>query len=570
MVGILSILALLFIVNKFASFYLENIIKENLETKNPSLSGITYSLEIEDWNIDLVRGNLQAKNISLKPLKTISHSALNDDTAAYILDITISSVKFTGLRYHFLSQKKVTCDGLNIDGICCEIKHYPKDKEDTSTKKIETNPYHLIEPYLEELNVKKLKTSNGQLQYFRFEKSDTMQFTLNNLSLQADRFSINKDWQRGIKKTLLCDNIKLELEKFSHSLPDEDYTFHCESASINTSDSSLRIEGLHIEPVHSKMDFARLSSKNSDWSELKLEEIKLIGIHYHKNIIESVFFADSVYINRLEYQNFKNQNVASIRKLSSILYKSLQRAPVKMGIDRIRVDNSSVVYEELPRAKNEAGIIKFTDINANISNLTNIASENTINILAQGKFMDMGLIDAEFNFPTNSLTDIFSIKGTLGGMNLIGINDIIEPLVSCRIENGQLHRVDFDIVGSDDSAYIDMLVLYSKLEVVLLKSINNKNYPQRFVSGFLNKLLLPQDNPTEGCSIQTVRRVTYRNKYSSTFNYLWKIVFGGLCETIGLSEQKQQYLQNLAKEVKEIKENTEKIKQKKNAIGKRR
>ena len=60
------------------------------------------------------------------------------------------------------------------------------------------------------------------------------------------------------------------------------------------------------------------------------------------------------------------------RHIVPMIYSGLQKAPVKMAIDSLRVNNFSVVYEELAKKGTVPGKLFFTDMNGTFTGFTNI------------------------------------------------------------------------------------------------------------------------------------------------------------------------------------------------------
>lgn len=249
-------------------------------------------------------------------------------------------------------------------------------------------------------------------------------------------------------------------------------------------------------------------------------------------------------------QNFKNQQIIVPRRIVPMIYSGLQKAPVKLAIDSLDVNNFSVVYEELARKGIEPGKLFFTEMNGKFSGFTNVVTrpDQYIRLDANGKIMGKGYFTATWLLPVDSLNDRFILNAHMKDFDLTALNELITPLAFAKVESGRLDDFTFSTEASSKGAKVDMLFLYRDLKAEIFKEKHGEVIDNKFLSRLAN-LVLKHDNPDHpekgGHKPRQSHLTVERDPYHSTFNYIWQILRPPLIESVGVSKKTQ----DVAKEV---------------------
>lgn len=313
---------------------------------------------------------------------------------------------------------------------------------------------------------------------------------------------------------------------------------------VNLNNTDLNLEDIHLVSAYPKMEFAYRQPKHQDWFDVKVGRLGLSGIDLPAYFSEKVVRIKNVEVDNAELQNFKNQQIAVPRRIVPMIYSGLQKAPVKMAIDSLRVNNFSVVYEELSKKGIQPGKLFFTEMNGKFSGFTNIVSypDQYIRLDANGKLMGKGYFTATWQLPVDSLNDRFLLDAHMEDFDLNALNELITPLAFAKVESGKLVDFTFSTEASTKGATVDMLFLYRDLKAEIMKEKNGEVIDNKFLSRLAN-LVLKHDNPDhpeQGTYSPRYSHLTIeRDPYHSTFNYLWQILRPALTESVGVSKKVQ-------------------------------
>ncbi|GEM_PF-46925 len=388
-----------------------------------------------------------------------------------------------------------------------------------------------------EINVGRFNLINGYSdpvflqQYTRqpLPKYNAVDFTLEGLKIDNQ------------KQTFGLEDVALKTNGISLPVDNGFYILTIEDVDLNK--GNLQLRGLRLESPYSMIDFSYNHPKHSDWFDIRADFVSLQGIDLPSYYADQILRIEKAEITDAVLENFKNQKIILPRTIVPMIYEGLQKAPLKIDINEVAVNNLEVVYKELARGGSTAGKIFFTDMNGVFHGFTNVASfpGQFIRLDANGKLMDDGYFTAVWMLPVDTLNDRFYLQAHLPSYDLTTLNQIITPLAPARVVNGSVSDLTFHIDASSLGANIQMRFLYDKLKADLLKEKDGEMVKNKFLT-FLVNLVVRENNPRWAKQDPKVVDIDIvRNPYHSTFNYLWQNLRPAVAESVGISHGMQKF-----------------------------
>ena len=174
----------------------------------------------------------------------------------------------------------------------------------------------------------------------------------------------------------------------------------------------------------------------------------------------------------------------------------------------------------------------------NISNITNIPSAIKINnqmvISFDTKVLGKIPLTGDFKFKLNSDNGDFTTSGHTGAFDALVLNKISVPMALIKINSGKVNSLDFNFNGNNNGAKGDFVMKYDNLNVDVLKiDKETKKIKKRGLLSMAANLVVKDGNPQSG----DLRKETpefNRDIYKSFFNLVWKTVFTGMKQTVGI------------------------------------
>lgn len=476
----------------------------------------------------------------------------------FFSSIRISSIQSDSFQLKYMNTK--THEEICILTDTMDMKHILRNKETVSFKTI-----RFVRPELQiirsenTLSPKSLKISSdfsSQALSVFFDKLCMDTFQLDNAAIQYMQVQEN-----GERQVFRQDSIDLKMEgiricnsenhlslsgihfttRHVHIPLDKGfYVLKIESVDWNT--EALRFQKIHLVSPYSMMEFAYKQPRHKDWFDVQVGSLSFSGIDFLRYLSEKSLHIRSVKINDVLLQNFKNKQIEVPKRIIPMIYSELQKAPFKMAIDTLLINNMSVVYQELDQGRTSPGKLFFTGMNGRFSGFTNVVTSplQYITLNVDGKLMGKGKFKAVWLLPVDSVNNRFRLSTTLDHFELPDLNEIITPLTYARILSGQANNVRFEIDASDTSGNVHLIFPYENLKIELLKDKNNDSSENVFVSQIAN-WVIRQNNPREKDFLPyTVDMHIERDPYHSTFNYLWQMLRPALAESVGITKIEQE------------------------------
>jgi len=321
------------------------------------------------------------------------------------------------------------------------------------------------------------------------------------------------------------------------------YTLDFDKIDLNKKLAYAEISGIKMTSTYPKMEFSYIHPKHKDWFDVSVGDVVFSGLDYARLFKENVLKAKDLEVNNIVLQNLKNKQIYTPPKMQPMIYTKIQELPIGLDIDTANLKNFSVIYDELPKDSEEMGRILFENMNGRFSKLTNIASypNEYMHVDIDGQFMESGLFTARWDIPVSADYDCFVLRAHLKDFDLRALNPIFIPLAKAEMKTGYVNEFRFKTEATSMDAYANMLLLYTNLEVNLLKDPETQE-KKKFLSSLTN-MVIKSNNPDKKGGLPRVGDVNIvRDPYHSSFNYFWQIMQPAVVESVGVSQSKQNFM----------------------------
>ncbi len=495
--------------------------------------------------------------------------------APYISVLTVKRMNLLNAYVHYTFEEKQEKTYYEMDSVVINARGFElnNDEEFIKTLSFHVDPsnFHLIK---DSKPRKELYVSFDNLDIENIRRNtkgnsvETLDIQMNYMNMKTD--SLLAEWVKdttrltlsGLSTDIDFNNYHLEDISFSTSnlaLPVSDgfYTLHI--GKLDLKDKSLKLDSLHYVSTYPKMEFSYKHPKHSDWFDIKVGSLEMKEIDLSAFLTDRTLRMEEATVDDMVLWNLKNQKIKLPRRIVPMVYEGIQKAPIKIDIPLLLVNNFAVIYEELAQKGVSPGKLSITDVNGTVSDLTNIVSgeENQfIRIDADAKFMGKGDFNAIWLLPVDSLNDRFLIHAEMKSFNLVHLNEFITPLAGAKVKSGMVYNLAIDMDASSKAGSIHMSLPYRDLKVDLVKNKDGQMEKNSFTSFLVNTVVRNNNppNPDKADSQLRVANITItRNPYHSTFNYLWQMIRPALTESAGISQATQNFGKGVTKTIQEIK-----------------
>jgi hypothetical protein len=202
------------------------------------------------------------------------------------------------------------------------------------------------------------------------------------------------------------------------------------------------------------------------------------------------------------------------------------------------VEGGAIRYSELALDSARPGTIRFEDLHATLSNVTNdpalMTGSTPCRIHARASMSDAGLLDVTFAYDLLAPRLNLAYEGTFGSMPAKAVNEILVDLKGMRVSGGTHDSTRFRFEVVDDVATGEVRVLYRDLEIEFLDKITReRSLDDKLATFFANTFKIrgtnqpEKDRPATSVSIRRTRSPS-----TNFFRFIWENLREGVLETL--------------------------------------
>lgn len=299
--------------------------------------------------------------------------------------------------------------------------------------------------------------------------------------------------------------------------------------TISLSNHELQIEDLAIKTKYSKRELSKVLDKERDHMDAEMPLVTLRDLQFKVNDSTVQVSGSDLIIENPVLKVYRDKLVADDTSIKPLYSKSIRNIPFPLTLDSLHINNGAITYEEKVNAKQPAGAISFSNLNATLGNISNTYArgekKTTIHIISI--FMDESPLRIDWIFDVNDLKDTFQIQGELDALNATKMNSFTKASLNVELE-GKVKKTYFNIHGNNDRSSIDLRISYDNFKVKILNKENNRSW----VLSTVANIFVKKNTDSKRGAFTDARATAKRNKDKSFFNYLWINIQEGLKEVM--------------------------------------
>ena len=451
-----------------------------------------------------------------------------------------------GIR--LLDAKKLTLNGVNtneivknknlaVDTILCnEIILYelPVENLKVSTNKItrsadSTGFMNVYGVYMKHLDFPKVT-------FIPFAKSN---YSLGNIAIKINEVKASQLADLQMHPMDFTKEAQVSLASFSTSSRDGSYHFYFKNMSLNSLTKELNIGSFNANPFASEEIFSNKFHFQRDRFDITFTGISLKNIDMNR-LLDKQLIASDLLINNANAKIYRDLHKPLEKKsrVGNYLSQLLLKINQPLNISKASISNAFIQYRENETLSDSIGVVTFLNSKINISNITNIPAaiqkNNELNISFDTKVLSEIPLTGNFKFKMSSNNGDFTANGHVGGFDALLLNKVSIPMALIKLNSGQINSIDFHFTGNNTSSGGSFIMKYNDLKLDVLKRDKNTNKVKKRGMVSLAANLLVQNNNPGSSGLRNVNPKYDRNIYKSFFNLLWKTIFTGMKETVGI------------------------------------
>lgn len=493
------------------SFYSYNNNRKELEVSKVAFSGELRSIVFEQ----ILLNRFENSNSEAKKL------------------LEATALKFAGVNTNEIVKNK----NLIVDSILCSnIKFYQPPAE--NLKNINTkseSPQNDSTGFRNVYSIGLAYLGFKEMNFIPYEKS---RFDIGKMSLTIKNVLALKVADLEEDPLQHTKEVEVHISSLSAQSKDKQYRFGFSGLRVNSLSKTLYISSAGVSPSLSETAFANQFQFQKDRFDVSMSGIELRGIEM-ENLFNDKLIASQLTVQKTTAKIYRDLNKPLEKKSRVGNYPSqmLERLDFPVNIKKATLQSAYIQYREKEIASQETGKVSFHQTNMHINNITNIATEikqdNALSIDFQTRVLNRIPLTGNFTFYLGDKNGAFSVRGKVSGFEADVLNQIAIPMALIKIRKGKINALDFDFKGNDHKASGPFTMKYENLKVDVLKKQDDSTLKKRGLISLVANIVVKNNNPDDG-TLRKVMPEYDRDIYKSFFNLVWKTIFTGMKETVGL------------------------------------
>lgn len=397
------------------------------------------------------------------------------------------------------------------------FNHTPKKK----TAKKQSDPTELNDL----IQIDSVKIVNAQYALKESQKPENT-LEVNNFSLTLKEVQID-DKTVLQKVPFTYKNVAFNTEKIRYNT-NKFYDLHADGLQINN--DHLTLKNFELASKYSRKKHVSMLALADDIFTIKTKNISLNQFNWGFDAQEVFFLkVKEVNLQQINANIYRNKAPKFNMSIKDLFSKKLRNIPFGLTVSTIKINNSTLAYEEEDEKALAPGKLSFTNFNAQINNIASgykVKSLPTTRIVVDATFMNAAPLHVDWSFNILDTRERFNIKGTIKNFPAEAMDPFLQPYVKAAT-TGTLEDLAFDFHGNDDYAVGSFALNHKDLKVTLYRK---DGQAKRRILTKIGNWIVRDDSKgkTKEVQIKKVERV----KEKSFFNYLWLCVLQGLKQTI--------------------------------------
>lgn len=343
------------------------------------------------------------------------------------------------------------------------------------------------------------------------------------------------------RQELISSNARFRLAEMTGSYYDKKHQLDWYNTAYNKNTKSLSADSFSYRPAENKEAFIASAPYQTDYIAATTGAVTIGPFEIEHYIKDSVMNMGAVTINNGKMKVFRDKRKSLEPGIIRLLpVNLLKKIPARLLADTLRVNDALVEYEEHNEKTNKPGKVTVARLNGRITNLRNynLAKTDSLHTLVTG-FIE-NKIPTWLNVKESYADSLggFLMTVQMGPADLTVLNPILKPLVSAELKSGQLDTLSMQVVGREYLSFGEIKMFYHNLKVNILKNGENKKNFIGSVKNLLANTIIKNKNEEKTATIFFKR---HRDK--SAVNYLVKITFNGIINTVTGKSNKKLYRQ---------------------------
>lgn len=508
-------------------------VKDTVANKTNGL----YGMEVGKLDFDEVAGSVQVTNLQLVADSNVYNqmAAVNDEPSV-LMNISIPLLTVDGVQTpRALLNSEIVGRKVMIQNPRIELLFTGRGKD--SLKAVpDKEVYRQILGNLELIKVDTLSVVNATL-VTRDRKSGNIRMQFDSVSIDLFHIAVDSLHDKDTTRILFAEQVEVNCKRARWGSKDKLYNYQMRNIKVSSGKKRINVDHVSVDPALPEQKFLQQFKYANDRFDVNFQQVKITNLDIPM-LLRQQIQADSLVSGKSSIRIYRDLSFPHDKqnRVGTYPQQMVMKVPFDLTIKTALFNNSFIEYKERNGKSEKSGKVQFYNVGVRVDNLTNdkkLMAEKNMRVQFSAQFLNKAPVKAIIHFfPTDGR---FTIAGDMGAMPAPGVNELTEPMGLAKIETGTLTSLHFDFTGNNYGADGKLVMLYDDLKLSLLKKDSvDRTLDKMKLASLLANFKVKNENPGKKGEIRQATVHYDRDVSKSFFNLIWKSVFTGVKETVGI------------------------------------
>ncbi|MBB6237361.1 hypothetical protein HDC90_001982 [Pedobacter sp. AK013] len=543
-----SIFGILILIVAFGAMFLsarwKPILTEKIKAGVYNGSHHLYRIDFKSINLNIITGSLALRDVTLIPDTSVFDSLKKKQLApAHTFELKLKKLQISrvGILTAYF-KKQIDVNEILLQQPSINMFFNKVDRK-PDTIKDEKSLYEQVSKIFKSVHVKSIKIVDADFDYINKTAAKKVKNSIKHLDININDFLLDSLSGNDTTRFYYMKDASFQIAGYKSVTKDKMYAMKVDTIRGSTASKKITVKGFKLTPLYDELTFARKYNIQKDRYNLSFDKIEFNGVDFIGLNTDQKLYAESLKIGPANVEVFMSRESPpppGFDKGRNYPHMALKRLNMPTLIDTVKLRNINVKYAEFNPASKKIGSVNFKALTGNILNVTNdslqLSKKNHALADLNTLLMGTGKLNVKIDFNLTDNNAAFTYSGNLGKFDLKNLNPLSKALGLIEIESGEVQHIDFGATGNLRSASGKLNMLYTNLKIKLLSdNIDGEGTKKKgFLSFLANTVLVKDENPQKGKAPRTASMTNTRINSASFFNLMWKTVFMGIKDIIGL------------------------------------
>ncbi len=518
-----------------------------------------YKYSFDKLDIHLMEGSVDLKGIIIEPTKA-AFDSLNSKTnnVRILVHLEMEEIELEGFEItEFLTSGKIFVKSLTVSNPRFDYHFVPNKKQ--AKKAMLLN--NVFSKKFKEANLDKFIIDNARIQIIDATKSGPT-ILIRNLRVELTKAHLDSITLKRFSP-FDYEDIKVRAAGINVDIS-KDFSINSDSLIFNIEEEAFAIKNFQVNPKFSQKNFAGAYDIQKQWFAITLDSLIVNQINFDEFIQTGHIDIGRIDVISPNIGLYKDKSKPPPPFKKKLLPASaIKSIPWRLTVDSVMIENGFITINETSAVTGKDSNLTFNKLNGLLLNFTNDSlklSQSPKMILAASTMVfDKALTTVSLEFDLTSSIDKFKVHGTVGKVEAVTFNPVLEPMMAVKVTGGIINSLVFDFTAMDtlSTGTLDADYVGIKLEILNKDTTANRKSKKGFMTFAANTAIKSNNHKGQSSYLQGIIK-TARIQEKDVWPYLWHSIQAGLVSTLApfrntkeAKQQQKKVKQELRKEKKE-------------------